>query len=189
MGRVSEGPDARDPGLRCVSPRTSTLHRLYVFFVIEHANRGVHLLGVTAPPTGAADPRARNLTMDLEDARRRFRFLNRDRDREAKFTAAFDAVFTAINVGIIRTPVRAPRANAIHKRFVASIRRELLDRTLITNQRHAATPLGEGPPPPGSTRAGTTSRRSRGVESRDQRTWAITEAVVSITTSGRCSWM
>jgi transposase InsO family protein len=65
------------------------------------------------------------------------------RDRDAKFTAAFDAVFTAIDVHIIRTPVRAPRTNAIAERFVGSIRRELLDHTLITNKRHSATALRE----------------------------------------------
>ena len=54
---------------------------------------------------------ARNLCLNLDDASRRFKFLLRDRD--AKFTAAFDTVFTATDIQIIKTPVRAPRANAI----------------------------------------------------------------------------
>jgi putative transposase len=82
--------------------------------------------------------------MDLDDACRRFRFLIRDRD--AKFTAAFDAVFTSSGIQIVRTPVRAPRANAIAERFVGTIRRELLDRTLIINQRHATAVLRQYQP-------------------------------------------
>jgi putative transposase len=54
---------------------------------------------------------ARNLMMTLEDHADRLKFVIRDRD--TKFTAAFDAVLAAVRVRIIKTPVRAPRANAM----------------------------------------------------------------------------
>jgi transposase InsO family protein len=84
---------------------------------------------------------ARNLLMTLEDRADGLKFLIRDRD--AKFTAAFDAVFTAVGMRITKTPVQAPRANAIAERWIASARRECLDRMLITSERHLRLVLGE----------------------------------------------
>jgi hypothetical protein len=69
--------------------------------------------------------------MDLGGHVDRFRFLIRDRD--TRFTAAFDAVLTAAGVRIIKTPIQAPRANTIAERWIASARRECLDRVLIAN--------------------------------------------------------
>ena len=121
---------------------TILLRRPYVFFTVEHAIRRVRILGVTAHPTGEwLAQQARNVLMDLEDAGRRVQFLIRDRD--ARFTPAFDAVFTSLDADVIKIPVRVPVANAICERFVGSIRPELLDRILIVNVAHARRVLGE----------------------------------------------
>jgi len=110
------------------------LGRLYLFFVVELSTRRVWLLGVTAHPDGPwVTQCARNLLMDLDAQVTRFRYLIRDRDH--KFTAAFDAVFRSKNIQIVRTPIRAPQANAIAERWIGSLRRELLDRILILNRR------------------------------------------------------
>jgi transposase InsO family protein len=109
-------------------------------------NRAWHpprpVLGATGHPVQAwVVQQARNLLMDLEDAGTRVKFVLHDRD--ASFTAAFDAVFQAAGARIVRSAVQAPRMNSVMERWISSCRRELLDRTLIWNQRHLVIVLRE----------------------------------------------
>jgi transposase InsO family protein len=121
---------------------TVLLRRYCVLFVIELERRVVHVLGVTTNPNGQwVTQVARNFAADLEEMGRRFRFLIRDRD--TKFTASFDEVFTSIGVEIIKTPVRSPRANAFAERFVRTIRSECLDHLLVVSRRHLESLLDE----------------------------------------------
>jgi transposase InsO family protein len=113
---------------------TIFLRRVYVLFVIELESRRVHLAGVTAHPTGLwVVQQARNLVVGLGEQAAAWRLLIRDRD--AMFTRVFDDVWRSTGTEIIRTPVRAPNANAVAERWVGTVRRECLDQLLIVGRR------------------------------------------------------
>ncbi len=111
---------------------TVCLQRLYVLFFVELGSRRVHLAGCTVNPSGTwVTQQARQLTWRLAERSRPVRFL-----RDSKFTRDFDTVFRSEGVEIVRTPVRAPKANAIAERFVRTVRAECLDWLLVLNRRH-----------------------------------------------------
>jgi transposase InsO family protein len=125
---------------------TVRLTTLYVLFIIELGTRRVRLVGVTDHPSGSwVVQRARELSMERERDTAEDttvpRFLIRDRD--SKFTRAFDDVFAADGTKIIKTPIQAPNANAVAERWVRTVRRECLDWILIWGRRHLERVLNE----------------------------------------------
>jgi hypothetical protein len=116
--------------------------QLYVLFAIEHESRRAYLLGVTEHPDNSFVTQvARNLAGGLAEACRPMKFFIRDHD--TKFTASFDEVFRSEAVEVIKTPVRAPRANAHAERFVRTVRTECLDWALVLGRRHLEAVLRE----------------------------------------------
>src|SRR6266498_2543440 len=124
VARVSARASAGNRGVRFFTVETAWLRTLYVLFFVEHGSRRVHLAGVTANPDGAwMCQQARNLAVEerLENARHLLH------DRDAKFSGPFDALIRSEGARVSKTPVRAPRANAIAERWVRTVRNECLD--------------------------------------------------------------
>ena len=114
---------------------TISLRRLYVLFFIHHGSRRVFFAGITTSPTRDwVTQVARNVTAELRDAGIAVKYLLRDRDD--KFGPGFDAVWEGEGASIVRSPVRAPNANAVAERWIRTVRSECTDRLLILNERH-----------------------------------------------------
>jgi hypothetical protein len=102
----------------------------------------VRIPGVTAHPAGAWTARqARSLLMDPGERAGSFRFLTRDRD--GKFTTAFDEASCDNGTRVVKTPARAPRASSHAERFAGTLRRECLDHVLVLGERHLRGILAE----------------------------------------------
>ena len=159
---------------------TILLRRFYVLFFIAHGSRRVWLAGCTRNPTGEwVTQQARNVSLDFRESGMRFLI----RDRDSKYSGPFDEVFGSEGIRIVKTPVRAPKANAIAERFVRTVRAECLDWLLILNRRHLEhvlrvfvdhynrerphrsldlrAPIPEGSAPGGSGSVGDIHRRDR----------------------------
>ncbi len=118
--------------------QTAGFRTLYGFFFIAHARREVVHFNVTANPTAAwIWQQVINATPFGDQPA----FLIHDRD--AVYGKGFDDGLADIGVAGIRTPVRAPNANSVAERVVATLRRELLDHVIVFNERHLQALLAE----------------------------------------------
>lgn len=135
MDAVPQSPSRRIVACDFFTVETIRLKTLYVLFFIQLSTRRVVAVGVTAHPDSAwVTQQARNAAMDLGDRGVSIRFLLRDHD--ARFTRSFDEVFGSEGGQVLRTPIRAPKANASAQRWVQTVRAECLDWTLVLGRRH-----------------------------------------------------
>ena len=118
---------------------TVFLRRVYMLCVMEIQTRTVHILGVTAHPTGAWTARRPATCPWISATVQQPRLLIRDRD--SKFAAEFDQVFAGNDTRVIKTPIRSPRANSFAERYVGTLRRECLDHLLIYGEQHLRSVL------------------------------------------------
>jgi putative transposase len=133
LARILAIAGGRHHRLRFLHRRDDLLRRFYVLFFIAHGSRRVWLAGCTRNPTGDwVTQQARNLGIAFGESGVRFLI----RDRDSKYSGSFDEVFRSEGIRIVKTPVRAPKANAIAERIVRTVRAECLDRLLIVGRRH-----------------------------------------------------
>jgi putative transposase len=111
---------------------------IFAFFIIELGSRRLVHVTVTREPTSAwVTQQLRNATPYGVGPR----FIIRDRDD--KYGPDFDRAAVGVGARVLKTPVRAPKANAVCERFLGSVRRECLDHVLILGERHLLAVLAE----------------------------------------------
>jgi putative transposase len=111
---------------------------------LGHGTRRLHIASITQHPTQDwTTHQARNLTTDTDTGARpsALRFLLRDRD--TKYTTAFDAVFQAEDINILTSAPQTPKMNAHCERVIRTLRNEVCDHILILNEAHARKVLAE----------------------------------------------
>jgi transposase InsO family protein len=104
---------------------------LYLFFIVELSSRRIVHFGVTRSPTDVWVAQQLREATPFSQAPR---FLIRDRDR--KYGGSFTRVAAGTSIEVLKTPYRAPKANAICERFLGSVRRECLDHSLVLGELH-----------------------------------------------------
>ncbi len=113
---------------------TALLRRYYLLFFIDVTSREVFFAGITANPTGPwTTQAARNLFMRHPDRFADARALVRDRG--SQFISTFDEIFRSEGLKILKSPIRTPVSNTFAERWIGTLRRELIDRTIIWNQQ------------------------------------------------------